>query len=56
MGLIKTTVNREAFTFLHFHKIINPDETATHTKSLSTAIFKVKCVPKASGRFITALK
>lgn len=35
--------------------IINPDENATDTKSLKVAIFKEKCVPIESGRFIKAL-
>ena len=47
--------NRETVTFLHFHKIINPVETATDTNSLRTAVFKEKCVPRASGRLTTAL-
>lgn len=42
-------------TFLHFHKIINPDEIATDTNSLTNAVFKEKCVPRASGRLTTAL-
>ena len=46
---------KEAFTFLHFHTIINPDETATNTKSLRAVTFKEKCVPKESGRLTTAL-
>jgi len=45
----------ETITFLHFHIIINPDETATDTNSLNAAIFKEKCVPRDSGRLITAL-
>ena len=49
------STEKHLFTFLHFHKIINPDETATDTKSLRNAVFKEKCVPRASGRLTTAL-
>ena len=48
-------IEKHLITFLHFHKIINPDEMAKDTNSLRTAVFKEKCVPRASGRLTTAL-